>query len=166
VPGGRSASQGRTARYPRAVSPLITTEPPDAHPETRTVRTLHADCPRATRAVRTVRDLRADGPPNGSKREHSRASEKHEEHLDEIHLADSPPATRGQSAWHGNSNPSLKSKEPNHLPVHGSPKRLKLLTKDLGKVWSIPRGCYVPKHGSSNELNRRESNRNRVQPKT
>jgi hypothetical protein len=30
----------------------------------RTVRTLHVDCPRATRVERTVRDLHADGPPN------------------------------------------------------------------------------------------------------
>jgi hypothetical protein len=61
---GRSVDTGRTVCYPRADSPLIATQPPDAHPETRIVRTLHADCPRATRAARTVRDLQADGPPN------------------------------------------------------------------------------------------------------
>jgi hypothetical protein len=36
----------------------------------------------------------------------------------------------------------------------------------LRKVCSVPRGCYAPKHGSSNKLNRRELNRNRAQPKT
>jgi hypothetical protein len=64
--GGRSADTGRTVRDPRADSLLNATEPPEAHPETRTVRTLPADSPRATCAARTVRDLRADGPPNSS----------------------------------------------------------------------------------------------------
>jgi hypothetical protein len=72
--------------------------------------------------------------PNGSKRRRSRTRDEHEEHLDELHLADGPPATRGRSARHRNSSPSLKSKSPNHLSIHGSPKRLKLLRKDLGKV--------------------------------
>jgi hypothetical protein len=43
---------------------LNATGPPAVHPKTWTVRTLHADCPRATRAARTVRGLWADGPPN------------------------------------------------------------------------------------------------------
>jgi hypothetical protein len=60
--GGRSARTGRTIRDPRADGPLNATGPPAAHPETQTVRTLHADCPRATCAARTVRGLWADGP--------------------------------------------------------------------------------------------------------
>jgi hypothetical protein len=102
----------------------------------------------------------------GSKQKRSRMRDEHEEHLDELHHADSPPATRGRPSRHGNSSSSLKLKTPKHLSVHGSPKRLKLLRKDLGKTWSIPRGCYAPKLGSSNKLNRRESNRHRTQPKT
>jgi hypothetical protein len=57
--GGRSADTGRTVCDPRADSPLNATEPPEVHPEMRTVCTLPADSPRATCAARTVRDLRA-----------------------------------------------------------------------------------------------------------
>jgi hypothetical protein len=67
--GGGSADTGRTAHDPRADSLLNTTEPPEAHPKTQTVRTLPAHCPRATCATWTVRNLRADGPPNSSRPE-------------------------------------------------------------------------------------------------
>jgi hypothetical protein len=67
--GGRSARTGQTFRDPRADSPLNTTKPPLAHPEMRTVHTLHTYCSRATCAARTVRGLRADGPPNPSRPE-------------------------------------------------------------------------------------------------
>jgi hypothetical protein len=67
--GGRSTRTGQTVRDPRADSPLNATEPPAAHSEMRTVRTLPADCPRATCAARTVRDLWANGPPNPSRPE-------------------------------------------------------------------------------------------------
>jgi hypothetical protein len=72
--------------------------------------------------------------PTGSKRKRSRTRHEHEEHMDELHHTDSPSTTRGRSARHGNSSPSLKSKTPKQLSVHGSPKRLKLLRKDLGKM--------------------------------
>jgi hypothetical protein len=55
--GGRSADTGWTVRDPRAGSPLNATEPPEAHPEMRTVRTLPVDCLRATCAALAVRDL-------------------------------------------------------------------------------------------------------------
>jgi hypothetical protein len=55
--GGRSARTGGTVCNPRADGPLNATEPQAAHPETRMVRTLHVDCPRATRAAWTVRGL-------------------------------------------------------------------------------------------------------------
>jgi hypothetical protein len=61
---GRSARTGWTVCDPRADDPLNATRPPAAHPETRTVCTLHVDCPRATRAAQTVRGLLVDGPPN------------------------------------------------------------------------------------------------------
>jgi hypothetical protein len=60
--GRRPAVTGRTIRYPRADGPLITTERPGKHPNTRTVRTWSSDGPRATRAARTVRDPQADSP--------------------------------------------------------------------------------------------------------
>jgi hypothetical protein len=103
---------------------------------------------------------------DGSKRSKTRTCEEHEEHPDELRLADSPPATRGRSARHRNSSPSLKLQEPNHLSVHGSPKRIELLRKDLAEMKTVPRGCYAPKLEPLNELNHRESNHNRAQPKT
>jgi hypothetical protein len=54
--GGRFADTRRTVHYPQAYSPLIATERPDAHPETRTVRTWSSDGSRAIGATRTVRD--------------------------------------------------------------------------------------------------------------
>jgi hypothetical protein len=58
--------------------------------------------------------------------------------------ADSPPALEQNS-------PRWKPRSQHPLSHHGSPKRLELLRKDLGKMWSVPRGCYAPKLGSSNE---------------
>jgi hypothetical protein len=67
TPGGQSATFGRTVRDPRADSELNATEPPNTHLEMRTVRTLHTNCPRATRVARTVRDLWEDDLPNPSR---------------------------------------------------------------------------------------------------
>jgi hypothetical protein len=68
--------------------------------------------------------------PTGSKPTRN----EHEEHLDKLLHADSPRAPHGRSARHGNSSPNLKPKPPKLLLVHGSPKRLELLRKDLGKM--------------------------------
>jgi hypothetical protein len=72
--------------------------------------------------------------PTRSKQKRSRTRNEHKEHLDELLHADSPRAPRERSARHGNSSPNLKPKPPKLLLVHGSPKRLKLLRKDLGKM--------------------------------
>jgi hypothetical protein len=79
-----------------------------------------------------------------------------------------PRTTHGRqlSARCGQSSPTPKPRSQPFLPIHGSPKRLELLRKDLGEKWSVPRGCYAPKLESSNELNRSESNRHWTQPKT
>jgi hypothetical protein len=61
---GQSADTGWTDRYPRADNVLIATKRPDAHSNTRMVRTSFTDGPRATGATRTVRGVQADGPPN------------------------------------------------------------------------------------------------------
>jgi hypothetical protein len=116
--GRRSADTRRTVHYPRADSPLIATEPPDAHPETRTVRTGSSDSPRATGAARTVRELQADSPArtrmvrcpytdgptnllqqnfNTTKDLHA-SSQELDEHVMNWHLADGPRAMGGQSA--------------------------------------------------------------------
>jgi hypothetical protein len=94
----------RTVRDPRADGPLNATEPPEVHPEMWTVRTLPADCPRATGVARTVRDLRADGPPNllphnfGTSKDLHASSQELDEHAKKSHLTDGPRATGGQSA--------------------------------------------------------------------
>jgi hypothetical protein len=126
----------------------------------------HADSPRRPGGRSTKHPPVKSNWPTGSKPKHSRTRDEHEEHLDELLHADSPRTPRGRSARHGNSSPILKPKPPKLLLVHGFSKRLKLLRKDLGKMRSVPRGCYAPKLGSSNNLNRRESNRHRNQPKT
>jgi hypothetical protein len=51
------------------------------------------------------------------------------------------------------NSPIWKPRSQPPLSHHGFPKRLELLRKDLGKIWSVPRGCYAPKLGSSNEIN-------------
>jgi hypothetical protein len=61
--GGQSADTMQTVCYPRADSPLIATEQPDANSNTRMVRTSSTDSPRATGVVRTIRGVQVDGPP-------------------------------------------------------------------------------------------------------
>jgi hypothetical protein len=142
---------GRTVRMVRADGPRVTDgqSEKESRPSSSAPRIMDSPRPVLGRSAsnRCLADsLRRPGGrsakllsaknswPNGSKRRRSRTRDEHEEHLDEHHLADGPPATRGPSARHGNSSPSLKPKTLNHLSVHGSPKRLKLLRKDLGKV--------------------------------
>jgi hypothetical protein len=72
--------------------------------------------------------------PTGSKPKRSRTRDEHEEHPNELLHVDSSRAPRRLSARHGNSSPNLKSKPPKLLLFHGSPKPLKLLRKDLGKM--------------------------------
>jgi hypothetical protein len=143
----------------------------------------HADGPYHVLGLSASNSWRADSPrrPGGrsakhppvksnwatrSKPKRSRTRDEHVEHLDELLHADSPRAPCGRSARHENSSRNLKPKPPKLLLVHGSRKRLKLLRKDLGKMWSVPRGCYAPELGSSNNLNHRESNHHWNQPKT
>jgi hypothetical protein len=150
------------------------------------VRALSPDGPRATGAARTVRDLQAvspvrtrtvrypytDGPTNHlqqnihTSKDPRMNSQELDEHATNTNHADSLRPTGGQSARHEQNSPSFKPRSQPLLPIHGSPKRLELLRKDLGEMSSIAGGWYAPKLGSSNELNRRESNRHRTQPKT
>jgi hypothetical protein len=144
---GRSARTGRTVRDPRADGPVNTTEPPTAHPETWTARTLHADCPRATRAARTVRGLRADGPPNPSRPKPAGQTDQNEDAQEHAmntknprptssmrtvraYQAECPPGANRR----GSSRPRAKTRARYHLSFHGSPKRLKLLRNGLGKM--------------------------------
>jgi hypothetical protein len=182
-PGGQSAALGWTVRGHRADGPRPTADCPLNTNRTTQPAPRHADGPyhvlgrfvsnlfRADSTRRPGRRSAKHPPvksnwPTGSKPKRSRTRNEHEEHLDELLHADSPRAPRGRSARHGNSSPNLKLKPPKLLLVHGFSKRLKLLRKELGKMRSVLRGCYAPKLGSSNNLNRRESNRHRNHPKT
>jgi hypothetical protein len=103
--GGRSARTGGTVCDPRADGLLNATGTPPAHPETQTVRTLHVDCPRATRATRTVRGLWADSPPNPSRLETAGQTDQNkdaEEHT-------TTRRTLGQLAPHGLSTPTRQT---------------------------------------------------------
>jgi hypothetical protein len=145
--GGWSADIGQTVRYPRADGLLNATEPPDERHEMRTVCTVHADYPRATRAEWTVRDLQADGPPNSSRPEtagqtnRNKDTQKHATNTKNprptgstwtvrAYQADCPPGANRR----GNSRSRAQTRAPYHLSFHGTSKRLKLLRKGLGKM--------------------------------
>jgi hypothetical protein len=72
--------------------------------------------------------------PNESKRRHSRTRDELEEPLDNRLCADYPQPIGRLSARPEQSSSSSKPQARPLLPVHGSPKRLELLRKDLGKM--------------------------------
>jgi hypothetical protein len=127
--GGRSVNHNRTSRQaPKHADGLYLVHGRSASNWCR------ADGPRRP-GGQSAKHLPAKNSwPTGLKQRRSRTHNELEEHLDELHHADSPPATRERSARHENSSPSLKPKTPKHLSVHGSPKRLELLRKGLGKM--------------------------------
>jgi hypothetical protein len=149
--GGRSAITVQTVRDHRADGPRPTADCLLNTNRTTELAPRHADGPYHVLGRFVSHSCRADSPrrpsgrsakhppvksnwPTGSKPKHSRTRDEHKEHLDELLHADSQRAPRGPSARHGNSRPNMKSKPPKLLVVHESPKRLKLLRKDLGKM--------------------------------
>jgi hypothetical protein len=150
-PGGRSAALGRTVRDHHADGPRQTADGPLNTNRTTQPAPPHTDGPYHVLGRSASNSCRADCPrcpgglsakplstkshcPTRSKRRRSRTREEHEEHLGQKHLADCPHPPRGLSARCGNSSPRVNSRAPYHLSFQGSPKRLKLLWKDLGKV--------------------------------
>jgi hypothetical protein len=145
-----SASSGRTVREHTADSPQGSgglsendsqpssiaakiTDRSWRHLGPSTTNSPHADCPRILGRPSAKPPATENSWKIGSKERRSRTSEEHEEHqLSCLHV-DCPWPIGGPSARHEQSSPSLKPREPNHLPVHGSPKWLKLLRKDLGR---------------------------------
>jgi hypothetical protein len=127
--GGRSVNPNRTSRQ----VPKHTDGPYLVHGRSA-INWCRADGTRRP-GGRSAKHLPAKNSwPTRSKHRRSRTCDEHEEHLDELLHTDSPLATRGRSARHGNSSPSLKPKTPKHLSVHGSPKWLELLRKGLVKM--------------------------------
>jgi hypothetical protein len=147
----------RTVRDPGADHPLPTGGWSINRNRTTRRAPNHADGPylvlgpRATRAVRTVRDRWANGPrplrgrsdkplpartrrSNESKRRRSRTRDEHEEPEAKKLCADCPRPIGGLSARPEQSSSSSKPRAQPLLPVHGSPKRLVLLRKGLGKM--------------------------------
>jgi hypothetical protein len=138
--GGRFAVTGQTVYYPRADGPLITTERSDEHPKVRTAvpgpRTVREQLvPRgqSTATGRTVRNTYANGPTNpfrgpfAAYRRTVRLARTEQPELQTVSTTSPTHPWISQTAW--------------------------ALEERFGKMWSVPRGCYDPKLGSSNELN-------------
>jgi hypothetical protein len=142
---------GWTVRGRRADGPRPTTDCPLNTNKMTQPAPRHADGPYHILGRSASNSCRADSPrrlggrsakhppvksnwPTGSKPKRSRTRDEHEQHLDEQLHADSPQAPRGRSSRHGNSSLNLKHQPPKLLLVHLSPKRLKLLRKDLGMM--------------------------------
>jgi hypothetical protein len=147
-------------------------ELPVLHLKKWTVRALPADRPRATRTARTVSDKQSNCPQtpcnqNQLPRRIKPRARKNKQRTGWTQgLADCLLLPGGLSARCRRSSLSLKTRSQPLISIHGSPKWLELLRKDLGEKWSVPRRCYTPKLEPSNELNRRKSNCNRAQPKS
>jgi hypothetical protein len=145
---------GRTVRVVQVDGPRVTdrqsekdSRPPNSAPRITTARALSSDGPRATGAMRTVCDIQAEGSPNSSRPKgvgQTNRNENAQEHgtntknprpigstrTVRAYQADCPPGANRR----GCSRPRAKTRAPYHLSFHGSPKRLKLLRKDLGKM--------------------------------
>jgi hypothetical protein len=154
VPSGRSGSLGRTVRGHWADGPL-----PTGRRSVNCNRTIrhalqHADGPylvhggpRATGAARTVHDVQADHPPNtyqpktAGQPDRNKSAQEHATNTKNprptsstrtVHTyqADCPPGANRRR----NTSPRANPRAPYHLSFHGSPKRLELLRKGLGKM--------------------------------
>jgi hypothetical protein len=154
VPGKRSASLGRTVRGHWADG-LLPTGGRSVNYNRTTRRALqHTNGPylvhgrlQATGAARTVRDVQADGPPNTyrpktvGQPDRNKGAQEHATNTKNprptsstrtvrTYQADCPPGANRR----GNSNLRANRRAPYHLSFHGSPKRLELLRKGLGKM--------------------------------
>jgi hypothetical protein len=193
VPGGRSASLGRTVRGHRADGPLPTCE--QSFNRNRTTRHApgNADGPYLVLGRSASNWWRADSPrsPGGQSGPHADGPVPLHGRSDKApaaklwHLERSTCeltrtgrtreelAPRGQSAGYGRT-----VRQPSNRTTQGENREVNVPypTIDLPnglrsrlKVWGrceASLGDAAPKLGSPNELNRRESNRHRTQPKT
>jgi hypothetical protein len=116
--GGLCENNPRTS----STAPSIT-DRPCRHLGPSATNTLHADCPRTPDGPSAKPPATEDGRKIGSKERCLRTSDTHEGHQSSSLHADCPRPIGGLSAKH-----ELL------LPVHGSPKWLEHLRKDLGKI--------------------------------
>jgi hypothetical protein len=93
-----------------------------------------------------VRDVQADGPPNSNQPKTVGQMDRNEDAQEHMTNTKNPKPTGSTRTVHayqvdcppganrrGNSNPRANSQAPGHLSFHGSPRRLKLLRKGLGR---------------------------------
>jgi hypothetical protein len=151
VPGRLSASSGQTVRVALADLPRGRGEMSEKDSRTSSTaptitnclwrylgpsatNTPHADCPRTPGGPSTKYPATEDGWKTRSKERRSRTSDEHEEHQASRLHADRPQPIGGLSARHEQSSPSSKPRSQPLLPIHGSPKWVDLLRKDLGEM--------------------------------
>jgi hypothetical protein len=151
VPSSLSASSGRTVREPTAdrlrgrgglsendlqtssTAPTIT-DRPWRHLGPSVNNTLHGDCPRTPGGPSVKPPAAEDDWKIGSKGRRSRTNDEHEEHpANWLHVDRSRP-TGGLSVRHEQSSPNFKPRNQPLVSIHGSPKRIELLRKDLGEM--------------------------------
>jgi hypothetical protein len=123
-----------------ADGPKLQLEQPVLHLEIRTVRghpadsSTHVDSPTTPGGQSGKPTPTKNAQLDGSKQSDARTHEEHDEQLAGRQLAYSLPTPRGRSTRNRNNNPNLKPRARAHLSIHGSPKRLELLRKDLGEM--------------------------------
>jgi hypothetical protein len=139
---------GRTVRVVRADGPRVTNGRSEkgSRPSSSTPRIMDGLCPVLRRSA-SNRDVQADNPPNYNWPETPGQTDRNEDAQEHVmntkhpkptgstrtiraYQADCPPGANRR----GNSRPRARTRAPYHLSFHGSPKRLKLLRKDLGKM--------------------------------
>jgi hypothetical protein len=127
--GGLFEKDSRTS----STAPTIT-DHPLRHLRPSTTNTPHVNCPRTPGGQSAKLPATEDGWKTGSKERCSRTSDEHEEHQASRLHAERPRPIGGLSARHEQSIPNSKPRSQPLLPIHGSPKWLELLRKDLGEM--------------------------------
>jgi hypothetical protein len=139
-PRGRSATYGGLSVKHEQNNPTGTSSHGRSVPRPRTVREQLVPRGQSATSWQTVRQTPSHQKPlanrietkalKNTRRTRRTLGPKGSTRTIRTHHADSP---RGANR-RGSSNPRANSRAPYHLSFHGSPKQLKLLRKDLGKM--------------------------------
>jgi hypothetical protein len=140
APRGRSATHGGRSVNHRQNDPTSTSSRGRSVPRPRTVREQLMPRGLSATSGRTVRQTTSHQKPlsnriktkalKNTRRTRRTPRQKPSTRTVRTHHADGP---RGANR-RGNSSSKTNSRAPYHLSFHGSPKRLKLLREDLGKM--------------------------------